>query len=187
MVLPLRRESPTFTAEELLRRPDLEPCELVHGEVIPLAPTGFLHGDIESELTLRLGSYAKQSGRGRVAGGEVGIIIRRNPDTVRAADLIFISHERLGAEPGRGYLQVAPELVVEVLSPDDRWSEVMEKLADSFEAGVCRVWVLDPRMRMVFSYRSLTQVETLGEEQTLTDEELLPGFGVAVRELFGGG
>lgn len=186
MALPLSRESPILTAEELFRRPDLEPCELVDGRAIPTAPTGFLHGDIESELSLRLRSYAKETGHGRVAGGEVGIVIRRNPDTVRAADVLFVSHERLGRSPASGYLEVAPELVVEILSPDDRWSEVMEKLSDYFQAGVLRVWVVDPRVRKVFVYRSLSQVETFTDGQTLGDENLLPGFTLAISELFGG-
>lgn len=175
----------TVTAEKLFGRPDLNPCELVDGQVVPRTPASFHHGEIESETIFRLASYAQESGRGLVAGGEVGIVIRRDPDTVRAADVLFISHERLGKSAAVGYLQVAPELVVEILSPDDRWSEVKEKLHDYFAAGVDRVWVLDPRVRKVFSYRSLSEVETFDEDQILTDDELLPGFEVVVAELFG--
>ena len=187
MALPLERESPTLTADELLRRPDLDPCELIDGRVVSMSPTGFLHGDLENELGFQLRAYAKSSGRGRVAGGEVGIVIRRDPDTVRAADVLFISHERLSRSKAAGYLEVAPELVVEVLSPDDRWSELMEKLEDYFAAGVDRVWVVDPRVRKIFAYRSPTQVETFSAGETLRDQELLPGFELALGELFGAG
>lgn len=185
MALAQRRDEPIFTAEELLSHPELNPCELIHGRIVLMPPTGFVHGHIESEISSRLRSYSSASGRGRVAGGEVGIIIRRDPDTVRAADVLFISHDRLGLPPTAGYLQVAPELVVEILSPDDRWSEVMEKLGDCFEAGLQRVWVADPRLRKIFAYRSLSEVETFGDQQTLRDEELLPGFELVVAELFG--
>jgi len=60
----------------------------------------------------------------------------------------------------------------------------MEKLNDYFSAGADAVWVLDPRRKEVFSYRSLTEVQRFGEDQTLTDEEILPGFGLPISELF---
>jgi len=180
------RES-LMTADELARRPDLEPSELVAGRLIPMSPTGFTHGDLEYELGLELRSWAKKTGRGKVVGGEVGIFVRRDPDTVRAADILFISQERLARRGPSPYLDVPPELVVEVLSPDDRWSDVMEKLGDYFAAGVDRVWVVDPRLRKVFAYRSLAEVATLGEADLLQDEQILPGFSVRVADLFRGG
>ncbi len=173
-----------MTGEELFRRPDLNPCELVNGRVVPTMPTGPGHGAIEAKLTTRLTIWAEAAGRGEVEVGEVGIFIRRDPDTVRAADILFISHERLARRESSGYLDVAPELVVEILSPDDRWSEVMEKISDYFEAGVVRVWVLDPKPRRVFVYRSPAEVMQLEAAQVLTDEEILPGFSVTVAELF---
>src|SRR5262245_26840045 len=123
-----------MTGEELFRRPDLGPCELVNGRVVPLPPTGAEHAEVELELGTRLRVYGKESGRGRAVGGEVGVYIRRNPDTVRGADIIFISKER-EVRRTKGYFEVAPELVVEVLSPNDSWSDVTEKLADYFSAG----------------------------------------------------
>ena len=184
--MALLKDNPEIlmTGEELFRRPDLNPCELVNGRVVPTMPTGGKHGEIELELGARLRSYGKESKRGRALGGEVGIYIRRDPDTVRAADLLYISEERFARLRSPGYLEIAPELVVEILSPDDRWSEVMEKVSDYFEAGVVRVWVLDPKPRRVFVYRSPTEVVQLEAAQILTDEEILPGFSVLVAELF---
>jgi Uma2 family endonuclease len=69
---------------------------------------------------------------------------------------------------------IAPELIVEVLSPDDRWSEVTEKMEDYFETGVARVWIVDPRARKLHVYGSPTESEQFGEGQVLTDEEILP-------------
>ncbi len=178
------REETLMTGEELFRRPDLEPCELVNGGVVPLAPIGDEHGDVELELGGRLRVYGKESGRGRAVSGEVGIYIRRDPDTVRAADIIFISKERDVRPRTKGYFEVAPELVVEVLSPGDLWSEVTEKIADYLSAGVECVWIVDSKLRCVLAYRSLTEVRQFREGDDLVDEELLPGFRVPVRDLF---
>ena len=184
MALLQKHEDSLMTGEELLRRPDLNPCELVDGRVVPTMPTGDEHADVEYELGMRLRAYGKETGRGRAVGGEVGIYIRRNPATVRAADIVFISKERDLRPRAKGYFEIVPELVVEVLSPEDRMSRVREKLRDYFSAGVQIVWVVDSTLRRVLVHRSLTDVTVLDDRQILTDEELLPGFSVAVSDLF---
>lgn len=184
MGLPQTNDEALVTGEELLRRPDLEPCELVNGKIVPMTPTGADHGEAESNVALHLTLWARSGGHGKVMTGEVGIYIRRNPDTVRAADALFISHERSARRKSGGYLDVAPELVVEILAPDDRWVEVQAKLSDYFFAGVDRVWVIDPRTRKIFVHRSSGPGETLEMGQTLVDEELLPGFSLPVAEIF---
>ena len=133
---------------------------------------------------MRLRAYGKATGRGRAVGGEVGLYIRRNPNTVRAADVVFISKERDLRPRAKGYFEIAPELVVEVLSPDDRMSRVREKLRDYFSAGVRVVWVVDPTLRRVLVHRSLADFTVLSDRQILTEEELLPGFSVPVADLF---
>jgi Uma2 family endonuclease len=184
MALLQKHEDSLMTGEELFHRPDLNPCELVNGRVVPTMPTGDEHADVEAELGMRLRAYGKETQRGRAVGGEVGIYIRRNPDTVRAADLVFISRERDLRPRAKGYFEIAPELVVEILSPDDRMSRMREKLRDYFSAGVQVVWVVDPALRRVLVHRSLTDMTVLDDRQILTEEELLPGFGVAVSDLF---
>jgi Uma2 family endonuclease len=173
-----------ITGEELFHSPDLGPCELVGGRIVPTMPTGDEHADVEAELGMRLRAYGKETGRGRAVGGEVGIYIRRNPDTVRATDLVFISRERDLRPRAKVYFEIAPELVVEVLSPDDRMSRVREKLRDYFSAGVRVVWVVDSTLRRVLVHRSLTDLTVLDDRQILLDEEILPGFSVPVSELF---
>src|SRR3954452_16166862 len=108
MALLQKSEDSLMTGEALLRRPDLNPCELVDGRVVPTMPTGDKHADVESELGTRLRVYGKETQRGRAVGGEVGIYIRRNPDTVRAADIVFISRERDLRPRAEGYFEVAP-------------------------------------------------------------------------------
>ncbi len=173
-----------ITGEELLQRPDLNPCELVDGKIVPLPPATVEHGEVEVNLGSELRAWARSSGCGRALCGGVGLYIRRNPDTVRAVDILFISKERDLRPRAKGYFEVAPELVVEVLSPDDRMSRMREKLRDYFSAGVEVVWVVDPASRRVLVHRSLTNVTSLDQRQTLTDDELLPGFSVRVSELF---
>lgn len=184
MSLPDIREERLLTGEDLLRLPDLGPCELVRGRIVPMTPTGFRHGEIELNLGAALRDWARESGRGRAQVGEVGIYVRRNPDTVRAADVSFISHERLARQVSESYLDVPPELVVEILSPEDRWRDVQAKLDDYFSAGVDRVWVVDPKGCRLSVYFSPSQKQVFESGETLTDSELLPGFSLAVAEIF---
>jgi|SRR6185369_4736955 len=184
MALAKKADEVLMTGDELWHRSDLEPCELIEGRIVRTCPAGPVHGGLEVRLSARLFGWADSTECGSVLAGEVGIYVRRDPDTVRAADVLFISAERYARRQPAGYLDIAPELVVEILSPDDRWSEVMAKLAEYFEAGVDRVWVVDGRLRRVFSYRSLAEVEPLSGGDVLTDEEILPGFSLPLAELF---
>jgi Uma2 family endonuclease len=183
-LLQKKADAPLMTGEDLLRHPDLGPCELVDGRIVPMTPTKLRHGAVESRVGSRLQVWVDETERGLVAGGEVGVYTRRNPDTVRAADILFISHERLAQCSEDGFLEVAPELVVEVLSPDDRWRQVMKKVGEYFSVGALRVWVFDPRKRRVLVYRSPEDVTELGVGQILSDEELLPGFSLPLSVVF---
>lgn len=184
MALLHKDEDRLITGEELFRRPELGPCELVNGKIVPMAPTGHLHGWMEAKLTGDLLAYAETTGAWEVLVGEAGVYIRRNPDTVRAADIFLISTERYTLCTSPSYLDIAPELAIEILSPDDRWSEVREKIADYFSAGVDRVWVFDARQRRVFAYRSPTDVRQLDREQVLSDEGLFPGLSIPLSRIF---
>lgn len=172
-----------ITGEDLLALGDIGPSELIDGRIVTMTPTGSEHGLIESNLTTELRFFLRQRRLGWVAGGEVGIYTRRNPDRVRAADIAFISTSRL-AQPVKGYLTVAPDLVVEIMSPDDRWQDLREKLAEYFAIGVTWVWVVEPSARKVLVFRSPTTVEEFGEDDTLTGEGVLAGFAVKVADLF---
>lgn len=186
MAILQKNQERLMTGEELARHPELEPCELVNGRVVPMAPAGEHHGGVEFDLAFELVAYARRTGRGRAVGGEVGIYTSRNPDTVRAADAIFISHERRARRGSSVFLDVAPELVVEIRSPDDRPGEMKTKIREYLAIGVDRVWIVDPRRRQVQIYRSPEQVETLEMGDTLRDNEILPGFSLPLSDLFRG-
>jgi len=174
-----------LTGEDVLALGDIGPAELVAGRLVPMSPTGFEHGNYERIISEHLSAFVKSRKLGKVAVGEVGIYTRRNPDTTRAADVVYISQGRLAQRKSkRGYLDVAPELVVEVLSPDDAWSDVTQKLREYFAAGVALVWVTDPASRAVYAYRSLTDVREFSGADTLTGDDVLPGFSVSVDKFF---
>jgi len=177
-------EEKLITGEELYRLPERGRCELLNGRLQMMSPTGDRHGAVELNIGALLKAYADTRQNGKVRVGEVGIFIHRDPDTIRTADAFFISNERYNRRTSQGFLDVAPELVLEVLSPEDRWTDIMRKLADYFEAGVRLVWVVDPAMESVFAYHSLSEAKIFAVGDTLIEEEILPGFSIPVGNFF---
>jgi Uma2 family endonuclease len=178
------KDAPAITGKQLERLPDLGRCELVRGRIVRASPTSPLHGKIEGNLHFHLRAFVEPRQLGTVLVGEVGIYTRRRPDTVRGADVLFISEARQGEHLQRkGFLEVAPDLVVEVLSPSDSRAEVDEKLREYFSRGVKLVWVADPERGDVRAYRSPEDVRTFGLDDALPGDDVLPGFSVPVRRL----
>jgi Uma2 family endonuclease len=174
-----------ITGEELASMPDLGPCELVLGRIVEMSPTGGEHGRVEANFCVALRSFVQPRKLGKVLVGEVGIFTHRGPDTVRGADVVFISNERYDRlKSRRKFLDVPPELVVEVLSPDDPASELTRKLREYFEAGVRLVWIADPDAQCVRAHRSPADVRELRGSDRLTGDDVLPGFEVEVATLF---
>ena len=172
------------TAEQLLKAPGLGRCELLRGELIMMSPAGCEHGRIVMRLAGPLFEFVERHSLGVVYGAETGFQIAHDPDTVRAPDVAFVQSGRLSTAPLTGFFQGAPDLAVEVLSPDDRAGEVLAKAKDWLEAGSSRVWVADPRTQTVTVYRSLSEITILSESDTLADDELLPGFQTPVAAIF---
>jgi Uma2 family endonuclease len=174
---------PITTADELLRAGDIGRCELVRGRLVMMNPTGYDHGRVTTTLTLAIGNHVRSHGLGTVCTGEPGFVLSRDPDTVRAPDVAFV---RAGREPAtsRGFFPGPPDLAVEVLSPDDRPGYVREKVAEWLEAGTRAVWVVDPRKRTVTVHGPAAETRVLRDTDTLRGGDVLPGFAVAVREIF---
>lgn len=120
---------------------------------------------------------------GRVFAAETGFILSRQPDTVRAPDVAFISRARLPSPPPRGFAEMAPDLAVEVLSPEDPLPEVLEKVADWLRAGTRLVWVVDPVRLLARVYRADGSESLLGENEALNGEDVLPTFSYDLRSL----
>ena len=174
-----------LTADDLVRlQPPHKRTELVRGRMIVRGPAGFQHGDVAMTLSLLIGTFVKKHNLGRILAAETGFKLFTDPDTVRAPDVAFVSHDRIPDPMPRGFAPFAPDLAVEVLSPDDRPGEVLEKVADWLKAGTRLVWVIDPERRSARAYREDGTIEMLPESGILDGEDVLPGFTCEVRELF---
>ena len=158
--------------------------ELVKGGIIQMGPAGDIHGELAMILGSLLQIYVKQNDLGKVYAAETGFYTSRNPDTVRAADAAFIAKNRLPESPSDGYLEIVPDLIVEVVSPYDRPREILEKINECLEAGVKCIWVVYPKSRQVYVYKSDSSVEILSGEDTLIGDDVIPGFQCPVTEFF---
>lgn len=163
---------------------ELGPCELVRGEVATLSPGGVAHNQIVANVQGLLRDWARQDHRGRVLSNETGLIVARNPDTVRGADVVYFSYGRLPRESKpEGFSAVPPDLVAEVIGRQG-WGETLQKIGEYLQMGVDRVWVIDPRSRRVHIYRSDREPLVLDATDTLADEDILPGFHCKVEDFF---
>ena len=176
-----------MTADELFNMPDDGMRhELVRGELRTMPPGGWGHGRDSSKLDRSLGNHVEAHGLGEVATNEPGFLLTTDPDTVRAPDVAFVRSERLaGANPERGYYPGVPDLAVEVISPNDLYTEVDEKVGEWLEHGTRMVLVVNPRRRTVAVHRPGRDVRILGVEDTLDGEDVVPGWTMKVRDLFG--
>ena len=175
-----------LTAEDLLRL-DSEGVrgELIRGVLHETMATGQKHGWIVSKLVALLMNFIMPRRLGRVLASDSGIWLERDPDTVREPDIAFTLAERLPpGGPVDGYSEVVPDLVVEVVSPNDRPGEVAEKTAMWLSFGVRLVWLVRPDRRTIEVHRAGGQVETLGEGDALDGLDVLPGFSCDLTAVF---
>ena len=143
-----------LTAEQFAALPDtLNPIELVKGSLVEMNPPMPRHGEICFRVAHILGVYLDNHALGRIVINDSNVLIEREPDTVRGADVAYYSYERVPKGPlPAGFLPVSPELVFEVLSPNDRWNEMLTKIADYLKAGVMTVCVLDDTTRTLQAF-----------------------------------
>jgi Uma2 family endonuclease len=175
-----------ITAEDLLRMPaDGFRYELVRGELRAMAPAGFEHGKTAMRIGSRLTVHVDAHDLGVVTAAETGFRIAADPDTVRAADVAFVSRDRVGLAAGmRGYFPGPPDLAVEVVSPGDTYSEVEEKALAWLAAGTRLVLAVDSRKRTVTRYRGRGDIAILTEDDTIDGEDVVPGWTMRVADVF---
>src|SRR4051794_12868685 len=181
-------EQKLMTADELFCLPhDGMRHELVRGELRTMPPGGWGHGKKSVKAVVSLALHVEAHGLGEVATNEPGFLLTRSPDTVRAPDVAFVRAERLlEADPERGYYPGAPDLAVEVISPNDLYDEVDEKVGEWLEYGTLMVLVVNPRRRTVAVHRPGRDVRVLGVNDTIDGEDVVPGWTLALRDLFAG-
>lgn len=178
--------SPTVTtAEQLLglhgqgRR-----HELVRGELRVMSPAGYWHGSVGMLLAERLARHVREHRLGVAFLAETGFLLERDPDTVRAPDVAFVRNDRLPDPPEPGYFPGAPDLAVEVTSPNDTFTAVHEKAIEWLEHGARMVWVIDPVARRATVYRGLDDVRIVSGSGELIGGDVVPGFAMRLDELW---
>jgi len=159
--------------------------ELNNGRLVIMPPPGDIHGAVENNIAADLKIQGERRGYGKARCGEVGMILWRNPDRVVGADAAFIATASLPIRVSiEGYLETIPDLVAEVLSKNDSWVSIQEKIEDYLNAGVRVVWIVDPDKRIVTAFRRNQQPHVFTEADTLAVEDIIPGFRMSVRDVF---
>lgn len=174
-----------MTADDLARIPDDGTRhELVDGVLIEMSRPKLDHGCIAANVIMIVGGYIRAQRLGSVVT-ESGFVLARNPDIVRGPDMAFIAANRMlpTAERER-YFDGGPDLVVEVISPNDTAIEVRELISEYLAAGAQLVWVMYPMLKTIEVHRPGNIVTVLHADDDLDGETVLPGFRVPVRELF---
>lgn len=177
-----------LTAEEYALLPDNGvPTELVRGRVVAMNVPASRHGWICVRIAKLLANYVDDRGLGYVLGNDAGMVTEHDPDTVRGPDISFFSYSRIpkGADL-EGYAKVAPEIVFEVRSPNDRWPKILGRASEFLNAGVLVVYVVDPKTETVTAFDADADQpsRTLQGDDELAFPEPLSGLHIAVRELF---
>jgi Uma2 family endonuclease len=182
-------ETKRMTAEEFLEwanRPENQEklYELDQGEPVEMPSPSEFHGVVCFLIAYLLGKYVFQRGKGYVCSNDTGLLVGRDPDTVRGPDVMLFDEMRRFEQLSRKFATGLPKLVVEVLSPSDQISKVNRRLSQYLKRGVPLVWLVDPDLRIVTVYRPGKDLYTVEETEELTGDEVLPDFRCRVAELF---
>ena len=174
-----------ITADELLAMPERD-CryELVKGELITLPIEGATHGLVAAQVVMEIAAFVKARKLGKVFI-RTGFILAKDPDTVRGPDVSFVSNERLSDGNPWGYFTGAPDLAVEVVSPNDTDTDMADKTAEYLAAGTRLVVVVDPLKCTITKHPARGNITRLGESDTFALDDIMPGFECAAADLFG--
>ena len=175
-----------LTADDLLRlHSEGVKGELIMGVLHQKVSNGIEHGEVVANHIMTLGPFVKAHRLGRVFGSDTGVQLEHDPDTVREPDVAFISAERMPLDVReRRYAQVVPDLVVEIISPNDRPVPVFDKAQMWLRHGVRLVWITDPEARTITALSQSGPAHTYTEDDTLDGGDVLPGFTCPVSDIF---
>lgn len=177
--------SPTTAAQLAALPDDGKRYELVGGELRMMSPAGHEHGRIAMQIGTMLNQHVRANRLGYVYAAETGFLLSRSPDTVRAPDVAFVRQDRLTEFADyQGFLPLAPDLVAEVVSPNDSFTEVEEKALHWLSAGSAMVLVVDPGTRTVHVFRSASEVSVLSADDHCDAGDVVPGWKWPVSQLF---
>ncbi len=177
-----------FTVADVAELPSELPSgpilyELDNGRLIVVPPPGYVHGAVVGNLIAALKYQGEFKGLGKACSGDVGIVLWRSPDRLVGADAVFVANRSLPIRrSSEGYLETIPDLAVEVRSKNDSAPAVQRKVDDYLTAGVQVVWVVDPAARTVTVHRRNEEAKVYHEQDTLTLEDIIPGFELLVSD-----
>ena len=177
-------ENSLYTSAHLEELPHDARYELIRGQLFPMPNNSAEHGDVTARLTIYTGSYIYANNLGRCFAAETRFIVEENPDTVIAPDFAFVAKDRVDALPKRGYLRLAPDLIIETRSPGDTRREFALKISQWLHAGTEVVWAVEPANQTLTIHRSGALPQTLIIQDTLTEAKLLPGFSLPLARIF---
>jgi Uma2 family endonuclease len=186
---PIRIPGPgrPWTADDLLALADAEEhYELVGGDLIMMSPASPTQGRYAARLVGALALYLEEHELGEVYTAEPGFELQTEPEQiVRAPDVAFLHQDKIPPpEQQAGFWPVAPDLVIEIISPSETSQMVQEKVQDYLAAGTRLIWLVYPNTKTVLEYRSLTQIRHLMLDDKLEGGEVLPGFSYPLSQLF---
>lgn len=175
-----------ITAADVLRRGSpYRDCELWDGASLVREPSG---GEAEAVSTLvvaALSVHARGRGLGRAFGSSQGFLLTRDPDRMLAPDGAYVSRKRLPELPRRGFIEMAPDFLIEVRSPEDAWEAVVQKCGIWIAHGAGCAWGIDPFSRTVAEFRpGQPPVVHAGGEGAASGAPVLPEFSLSVASLF---
>lgn len=187
MVMPDLNATPDVMTAEELERVSIpgKSTELIRGRLVVCEPPGTNHGRVAARLAMLVGVFVHQHELGDVFAQDTGFKIESNPDTVRAPDMAFVARDRRAQLTRRGYSPLAPDLIAEIVSPDDSPGKVLAKIAAWLEAGVRLAWVIDPERSTAQVYRPDSSISLVAANGMLDGEDVLPGFTCTLAEILG--
>ncbi|MGE3796240.1 MAG: Uma2 family endonuclease [Thermomicrobiales bacterium] len=173
-----------LTATDLwnLANDDPHDFELIEGELIPIVPIGGEHGSIQVEISGLLRSYVAERSMGRLFS-ETGFVLDSGQHTVLAPDLAFVAASRLPVDL-RGYLHLAPDLAVEIVSPGNSPGDIERKVALYLAAGVRLIWVIYPDQRQIVAHAPNRAPRVFQAPESIPGDDILPGLTIGVEEIF---
>jgi Uma2 family endonuclease len=175
----------TYTADEVFDLEDDERHELIDGELFTLPGSGGRASAIGLRIGRLIGNYLEDHPSGYVLGADGSFVVTHHPETMFSPDASYITFNRLpgGVLPEK-FIPTWPDLAIEVLSPSDRRIEAERKVQRYLAAGTPLVWLIDPKSETVMVYRRSGSSQQLARGQTLSGEDVLPGFEVSVDRIF---
>lgn len=175
----------TMTIEEFADISEPGRFDLIKGELLRMPPAGGEHGEVAGELARVIGNFVVENDLGRFYAAETGFILDAESSTVLAPDVAFVQASRVPPrERRRGFVPVVPDLVVEVVSPSDRVTEVNDKVNTYLDSGVRMVWAVEPIRQRITVYTPDRRARLLNSDDVLEGGDVLPGFSLPLADIF---